>query len=37
LLDGRKIDFAETRQSRRISNWISKQIKEGNIKEECYG
>lgn len=37
LLDGKKIDFAETRQSRRISNWISKQIKEGNIKEECYG
>lgn len=37
LLDGKKIDFAETRQSRRSSNWISKQIKEGNIKEECYG
>lgn len=37
LLDGKKIDFAETKQSRRISNWISKQIKEGNIKEECYG
>ena len=37
LLDGGKIDFAGTRQSRRISNWISKQIKEGNIKEECYG
>lgn len=37
LLGGGKIDFAGTRQSRRISNWISKQIKEGNIKEECYG
>lgn len=37
LLDGRKINFAETGQSRKISNWISKQIKEGTIKEKCYG
>lgn len=37
LLNGKGIDFASTKQSRRLSNWISKQIKEGEIKEECYG
>lgn len=37
LLDGKKINFSDTKQSRRLSNWISKQIEEGTIKEECYG
>ena len=37
LLNGNKIDFEKTKQSRRLSNWISSQISEGNIKEECYG
>lgn len=32
-----KLDFSSANQSRRLSNWISEQIKEGNIKEECYG
>lgn len=36
-LIGRKgIDFESTKQSRRISNWISEQIRNGEIKEKCY-
>lgn len=37
LLEQKDIDFVGTQQSRKLSNWISKQIKEGEIKEECYG
>lgn len=37
LIGKKGIDFESTKQSRRISNWISKQIKNGEIKEECYG
>lgn len=37
LLEQKDIDFVGTQQSRKLSNWISKQINEGEIKEECYG
>ena len=37
LLEQKDIDFVGTQQSRKLSNWISKQIKEGEIKEKCYG
>lgn len=30
-----EIDFGSTQQSRKISNWISKQIKDGNLIESC--
>ena len=29
------IDFGSTQQSRKISNWINKQIKNGNLIESC--
>lgn len=35
MQDTEDIDFGVTKQSRRISNWISKQIEKGEIKEEC--
>ena len=34
LMQG-EIDFGSTKQTRIISNWISKQINEGLIKQEC--
>lgn len=37
LLDQRKLDFGSTKTSRQYSNWISEQIRNKNIKEECYG
>lgn len=37
LLGGSKIDFASTQQQRKLSNWINAGIKNGDIKEECYG
>lgn len=37
LLNGNGINFEQTKQYRRISNWISNKIKEGEIKEQCYG
>lgn len=37
LLETKGLDFSSTKTSRLYSNWISKQIKNGEIKEECYG
>ena len=31
------LDFSETINTRKKSDWINKQIKEGNIKEDCSG
>ena len=31
------LDFSKTLNSRKKSNWLSNQIKEGNIKENCNG
>ena len=31
------LDFSETINSRKKSNWLSKQIKDGNIREDCNG
>ena len=35
MQDTEDIDFGATKQTRIISNWISKQIENGLIKEEC--
>ncbi len=35
MLSSNNIDFNSTVESRQISNWVSKQINDGNIKEEC--
>lgn len=35
LLNEQSIDFETTQKSRKVSSWISKQIKDGNIIEEC--
>lgn len=37
LLQTKGLDFGSTKTSRMYSNWISKQIREGEIKEQCYG
>lgn len=37
LLGEPGIDFASTQQQRKLSNWINRGIKNGDIKEECYG
>ena len=35
LLNEQSIDFETTQKSRKVSAWISKQVREGNIIEEC--
>lgn len=35
MLQHENIDFGSTKETRQITNWISKQIKEGNITENC--
>lgn len=35
LLANKDIDFGITGESRKVSNWVSKQIKDGNITEQC--
>ena len=35
LLQNENLDFGSTKQTRQITNWISKQIEEGNIIEKC--
>lgn len=37
LLQTKGLDFSSTKTSRMYSNWISKQIRDGKIKEQCYG
>lgn len=37
LLDQDGLDFKSTSTGRRYSNWISDQIKKGEITEQCYG
>ncbi len=37
LLQTKGLDFSSTKTSRMYSNWISKQIRDGEIKEQCYG
>lgn len=37
LLSQQGLDFGSTKTSRLYSNWISKQIRDGEIKEQCYG
>ena len=35
LLEQKGLDFTSTRTGRRYSNWISEQIEQGNIIENC--
>lgn len=35
MLQHENIDFGSTKQTRQITNWISQQIQEGNITENC--
>lgn len=35
MLQNENIDFGSTKKARQISNWISKKISEGEIKEQC--
>ena len=37
LLNQQGLDFGSTKTSRMYSNWISKQIRDGEINEQCYG
>lgn len=37
LLSQQGLDFGSTKTSRLYSNWISKQIRDGEINEQCYG
>lgn len=37
LKENNGLDFSETINTRKKSDWINKQIKEGNIKEDCSG
>jgi len=35
MLQSPDIDFGSTKNSRKISAWISKQVADGNIIEKC--
>lgn len=37
LLSQQGLDFGSTKTSRLYSNWVSKQIRDGEINEQCYG
>lgn len=37
LLNQQGLDFESTKTSRMYSNWVSKQIRDGEINEQCYG